>query len=216
MAQNGFVPRDKEGEKIIREALIDRPYTAFVNGEVTADDVVCFKGCAHMLFDADLNPLPVGIYMDYIDARLNNKMYDLKKASQILRARTDIQFMNDRGDRINPNKTSVVFDIPYYNRESDRNRCMYLIWTPSPEDMKALWQKCKELRPTKKIRRGDVVDTMPSVERHRAIFELDLLGLRAGGAALCSDYYYRTSALDTECVDVDRSEDWGQFDEDDD
>ena len=216
IAQNGCIARDKQGEQIMRKALIDRPYTALVNEEVTVDDLVCFAGGGYMIFDADLNPLPTGIYMDYIDARFSNRMYDLKKASQILRARNDIQFFNDQGHRINPNKTSVIFNIPHYNRETCSNRCMYLMWTPSQEDMKKLWEKCKEISPPKKVRRREVIDTTPGVERHRAIFEADLLGLRAGGAALYDDFFFRPSSYDTSDEDVDRAEDWGQFDEDDD
>lgn len=216
LARRGMLRRDKGEEEIFKSALIDNPYTALVNGEVTANDLAYFCGGAGVVFDADLNPLPVGIYMDYIEARLNNQMYDLQKAAQILRARSDIQFFNDRGEIEDPSKESVICDIPYYNRERDRNRCMYVLWTPSPEDMKAIWQKCQQIRPPKKLRKGELIDSYPFVEKLKAIFDLDLLGLRAGGAVLCKDFYYGRDSSVAEDSNLNRAEDFDQFDEDDD
>lgn len=185
IAQNPFDCGTIQGKRIISNATIERPYTSFMRGEVTKDDLVLVKNSLGMLLDSNLDPLPVGIYMDYINGDLNNKMYDLKKAFQILKFRTDIKFMNPQGHYINPNKSSVFFNIPYHNKQEGMDKCMYIVWTPSPKQMKMLLEECRKLfsRP-KKSSFGKTVNTSPFIHRHDVIFELDLLGLRAGGAVI--------------------------------
>lgn len=55
------------------------------------------------------------------------------------------------------------------------------VWNPSPEAMRALWDQCCSYEGGR----------YPSTLKHRAIFDLDLLGLRAGGAAKYDSYYGR-------------------------
>jgi hypothetical protein len=150
------------------------PYTRFVAGEFHAEDIVFIEGSSHMVFDVERKPLPCAILFDYISAHMDNSRYDLPKALAILKARDDIRFEAESSW----DKAGEVSRIPSYNADKDRNACLKFVWMPSVEDYRRMWAKCAEYE-TK----------YPSTERYRAVFDLDLLGLRAGGAALCNDFY---------------------------
>lgn len=160
-------------------------YDAFERGDVTVDDVIRFEHASHMLFDRHGQVLPVAIRFDYIEAHVNNSRYDLEKAAKILLARDDITIFPVKRYRDEPDYDGVaktveeaVASIPYYNAERGRNRTITFRWTPRVEDYRKMWAEC--------LRLGG---RYPSTNRYHAVFNLDLLGLRAGGAALCDDFY---------------------------
>ena len=171
----------------------------FKNGG-TADDLVIMDTSAHMLFDRHGEVLPTGILFDYIAAgRISNRNYHLDKVAEILLARPDVDvwahqggFNSDKPAEIRDAATSkktgecklaetveeALFTIPYYNAERGRTHTMYFLWKPSVEDYRKLWEACKATK-----------TTYPSTNMHQCIFELDMLGLRGGGAAKHNDYY---------------------------
>ena len=166
----------------------------------TADDLVVMDTGSHMLFDRHGEALPTGILFDYIAAgRISNRNYNLEKAAEILLARPDVDvwahqggYKSDRPAEIRDADTSkktgecklaetveeALFTIPYYNAERGRTHTMYFLWKPSVEDYRKMWDACKATK-----------TSYPSTNMHQCIFELDLLGLRAGGAAKHDDSY---------------------------
>lgn len=168
-------------------------FTHFQNGG-SVDDLVIMDTSSHALFDRHGDPLPVGVLFDYIsNGRITNCNYNLEKAAEILLARPDVDvwahkggWKNDEADevRVEGKRTGkvrvattveeAVFKIPYYNARDGRTNSLYFIWKPSREDYKAVLEKAGK--------RG-------LLEFHKAVFDLDMLGLRAGGAAKYDDYY---------------------------
>jgi hypothetical protein len=117
---------------------------------------------AHMIFDINMEPLPVAVFCEYIQSNIDNCSYDLQKALKILGARKDVYLVS----------SNKVEPIPYYNAEPGRSEYIPFWWRPSVKDYRKMWKLCKKLS-----------KEFPSCEMHQAIFELDLLGLRKGGAA---------------------------------
>jgi len=121
---------------------------------------------SHMVFDIDDNPIPVGVYFDYIDAQMKNGTYNLKKAHKHLSKRKDIHELSD------------ITEVEWYNRDTKCAEYLHFWWEPSVKAYRKMWKRCLELS-----------DEYPSCRKHQAIFELDLLGLRKAGAALFDSFY---------------------------
>lgn len=66
----------------------------------------------------------IGIYMDYIYAKITEKHYDLNELLAVLKERDDIHFIN--GPKIE--------DIPYYNATDDEMRTIEFLWYPNEEE----------------------------------------------------------------------------------
>jgi hypothetical protein len=165
---------DDEFHALIR-AEIDTPYTRWASGGYTAEDIILFEGGAHMTYDWQGVPMSCAIAFDYISARMNDGQYDLKRALEILKARSDIRFWGADSWE----KDGEVRTVPGYNRSSGCREFISFVWMPSREDYLKMWARACSY--------GN--KTHSSVERYRAIFDEDLLGLRAGGAARNPDFY---------------------------
>jgi len=163
------------------EILSKTPYTRFMEGSATAQDIVFFQGSSHQLFDVDKRPLPVAMRFSYIDGRFDNTVYRLDKALEILRKRDDIRL--EAEDRWQ--KPGEVNRIPSYNAEPGRDQCIQFVWMPTVEDYRRMVAKCEEIG-----------GRYPSTNRYQAVFDLDIFGLRAGGAAKFSDFYGREEPED--------------------
>jgi len=130
--------------------------------------------------------LPVGIEFDYIShGGITDGRYDLEKLAKHLLARNDCKIykVNYRGDLYDTTKyaTTVkeaIVDIPYYNANHYCQKTIYFIWQPNAADYARMWDWC--IANNKKY---------PSTSMHQAIFELDLIGARAAGAALFDSYH---------------------------
>jgi len=148
------------------------PFDAARSGKEGKDfHVVRFICDSHMMEDATGKKLPVGIFMDYIAAGMHNINYDLDRAAEILKKNPNIEFVYRESD--NP-----VRPIPYYNVSEGRTQCLEFWWAPTVKEYRRMWKKCLSLG-----------GTYPSTNRERAIFELDLLGLRKGKAAKFKSFY---------------------------
>lgn len=145
------------------------PYARFLAGTAVPGDLLVVDGSANMVFDVEGQPLPVAILFNYIEAQMDNRSYDLKKALAILKARPDVRFvLQDRWGA-----ADEVQSIPGYNQSKGRTSCLTFVWMPSVEDYRRMWARCQEYEGR----------SHPSCSRYQAVFDLDLLGLRAGGAA---------------------------------
>jgi hypothetical protein len=155
---------DKDGScDHFSSGIYKDPFSSFKRnrGIFLRDDDSC-----HMIFDVNNEPLPVAVRFDYIDGNMRNGSYDLAKALDILNARDDIYIIHN------------IESVPYYNRSSSCSSCISFLWRPSVEDYRKMWDRCKKI--DKKY---------ASCRMHQAIFEEDLLGLRAGGAAKYDEHY---------------------------
>lgn len=125
----------------------------------------------NQFYDLNDEIVPTGMAFDYIQSHVENSRYDLAKVVDILRQRDDVFFAEgeDREYWQIDKERPEIKSIPYYNRESGRSAYVPFIWLPSPEIMKVL--------------EADMSN------RYKIVFEQDLLGLRAGGAAKFEDFY---------------------------
>ena len=131
---------------------------------------------SHMLFDRFGGVLPVAVYCDYIGARMHNGAYDLKRAVEILANDARIRFV--RSARNSKNNSNPIEAIPYYNAEDGRSECISFWFSPTAEDARLLWKKQQAYG-----------GRYPSTRLHEAMFDLDILGLREGGAARFASYF---------------------------
>lgn len=169
------------GDEIYDEAFrYDDPLTALSSGEEVV--FVEVHSAAHQLFDMDGLPFPVGLIFNYIDGGMSEDRYDLVKASEILMKRKDVLLLPGGGESRSSgpqdDPRSYVGAIPYYNTAAGRRSCLQFHWRASVEDYRRVWALALEDRshPGK----GDLM---------KACFDLDIFGLRAGGAARFEDYY---------------------------
>lgn len=166
-------------ETLYPKLLVAEPDTRMPSEELVRDPT---EGSSHRLFDVEGRPLPVGMHFSYIDGRFDNGTYDLNKALEILRKRDDIRFIAE--DRWQ--KAGEINRIPGYNAERGRDQCIAFMWMPSVEDYRRMVAKCEEYG-----------HQYPSVMRYQAMFDLDIFGLRAGGAAKFNDFYGHEEPDDT-------------------
>lgn len=161
-------------------------YDALLEDPSRVEKLMRLDHGSHMRFDWTGKVLPVPIWFSYMDGRIAEDKYDLKRTAEILLARDDVHvFPRQEGWRDDPDRegkaTTVeqsIISIPGYNSERGRSRTIYFIYRPSVEDYRLMWEKCLSYKAN-----------YPSTERHRAIFDLDLLGLKAGGACLVQNYW---------------------------
>ena len=154
-----------------------------------ASMVVDIRHDCHMLFDYNDKPLPVGVEFDYMShGMITNGRYDLERLAKHLLSRSDCKIYkrNDRRSDVEAatyatTVKDAIVDVPYYNVSNGCSRTIYFVWQPSAADYTRMWERC--LISNKRY---------PSTDMHKAIFELDLLGVRAAGAALFDDYYKST------------------------
>jgi hypothetical protein len=169
------------------------PLTALENGE----EIVFVEqhGYAHELYDIDGEPLPVCLAFDYINGGFANDRYDLRRAAEILLKRSDVTLSPNAGERSyrrdeDPkDPATYVGDIPYYNKGRGRSQCLSFQWHPTVEDYRKVFAAQQPGRWS---------------DKRRACFDVDIFGLRAGGAAKFSDY--DQSERDSHSADDDDSE----------
>jgi len=168
IVSNGFLEvAQKKGysDAWDKKKRIAAPFDMFLDKKITKDNFILSDWSSYMIFDLDGSPLPCAIYMDYIEAGLSNGRYDLVKAKKILEKRNDIDGL-------------ILTDVPYYNCSSGCSKYIRLIWQPSKKDYQKMWEKCLSYK-----------TQWPSTTMAHAIFDLDLLGLRKGGAAYFDEFY---------------------------
>lgn len=126
----------------------------------------------NQFYTLDDEIMPTAVWFDYIDAYIENTRYDLSKVVDILRERDDIVFPESRDHWTVDKDRPEIQRIPYYNADGGRTTYVPFFWLPTMEAMKLL--------------EADMSN------RYKTIFEQDLLGLRAGGAAKFDEFYAHT------------------------
>lgn len=134
--------------------------------------MVRFDYSGNMLFDDQDNVLPIGLYYDYMNGNMRNGAYDLPKALEIINTLADIHVLNK------DNAPLSIKAVPYYNVSPGCSSFIEFVYGPTQEQMTAIWEKARSMS-----------KTYPSTMLREAAFELDTLGLRAGGAAKYNTYY---------------------------
>lgn len=141
------------------------PYVDVVAPTSDSMQLVLVDTSAHMVFDGNLQPLPVAQRVDYVSWGFDNRTYDLDKAFDILKD--------------NPHVSGLQRSrIPHYNQDAGRDETLSFTWTPDAETYRRAWECCKTLS-----------TEYPSTRFAEATFKLDLFGLRAGGAAKGNTYF---------------------------
>lgn len=162
----------------------DKPYDKFVSNPIP-NTVVRLDVSSHMVFDRKGQPLPVGILFDYIGGRISNGTYNLEKLAKHLLKRSDVVVFTADGwrgevdfDKQASTVAEAIVDVPYYNREANCSRTIYFMWQPNKTAYRRMWTECLKLH-----------KEYPSTRMREVVFNLDLLGVRAAGAALCTSFY---------------------------
>lgn len=152
------------------------------------DDIVRLDHSSWMMFDRHGEALPVALDFDYIShGGITDGRYDLKKLATHLLGRNDVWIfpratgwrgsLYDNSGRATTLDECIV-DIPSYNRERGCERTIYFRWQPDVASYRRMWAEC--LAKKKKY---------PSTHKHEAIWDLDLLGVRAAGCTYFDDYH---------------------------
>lgn len=150
-------------------------YTALVDEEMPIDRLITADFSSHRLVRMDGTSLPVAIHCDYIEAGFHNGNYDLDRLVAKLKDDTRITFAEGKRGG---GPTIGHHAIPFYNADEVRQRYVTFIYSPTAQEAIALWDKC--------ISYGT---KYPSTCRYQAMFDLDVLGLRANGIAKHDSFY---------------------------
>ena len=122
-------------------------------------------------------PLPKMMHGEYISGHFDNAHYDLEKAAAHLLTRSDVTVLsNKRGQHTAKTADEAIHDIPGYNSERGRTQCLSFLWHPSQED----WEKMVDIKQNKR---------RSLFGGWEIVFDLDILGLRACGAALFDAFH---------------------------
>lgn len=171
---------DKWSYKDLSRMTIDKPFDALKDGASIDNIVQISFGDDGMLYDRKGNVLPVAIVCNYMtNMHTDNARYDLKKAVDILWDNPAIVFFDGgRQADIIEDKDDAILRIEYYNLSPKSNRHLQFLWRPTASEYRGLWAM--------QLSYGE---NYPSTSKGRAMFDLDILGLRKGGAALYDDFY---------------------------
>lgn len=168
-----------------RDLFREDIYDYLVDGG-DVEHVIRIEHSDHSFWRVDGSPLPTGIYFDYISARMHNRAYDLHKALEILAKRGDVTFIDPDKHAYKPLLEKVIeptiLKVPYYNADT-ASAYLAFFWTPDQEQAELIG--------------GD------SVKRFKTIFDADILGLRAGGAALFDDFHKSVERQSSDYDDED-------------
>jgi hypothetical protein len=144
-------------------------YTAFVEEGVSIERLIRFDYGNYLIYDRHDGVLPVARCFNYMQGHMHNGRYDLQKALEVLRTNPSVRFvLHERRDRGEPDS---IFPIPYYNCDSNHTAHLSFFFSPTLEQERAIWEKQQSYG-----------TQYPSTLWHRAVEDLDLLGLKAAGA----------------------------------
>lgn len=133
--------------------------------------IVCINTSDHSVWRIDGTMFPTPITFDYISAKMNSNTYDIPRALEILMKRNDVIFLDDHNEIATE---PSVKRVPYYNSDCGHS-CLAFLWKPTQEQADRIYAESKK---------GGF-----GSRRFQLVFDEDMLGLRAGGAALFDDYY---------------------------
>lgn len=159
------------------------PFSKFLEGKLKVDNIVTVDYGSNMVFDRKDRPLPMLHHFDYINARMSEGQYDLKKALDILRQTPGVTFPARVDSRSRGQSASgEILNVPGYNVSKGCSKYLSFSYVPDFEMTQELWALQKRIN-----------SKYPSTAFYQAVFELDALGLRKAGAALHEKFYDSTS-----------------------
>lgn len=169
---------DRDGYEAFNKKNSDA-YDALRDDASLVEKLIRIDVSSHTAFDRNGLPLPVATFFSYMDGEFDEEHYDLGKAAEILLARDDVHvFPKSEGWRDDPNRegraetvAQAISRIPGYNAGEGRTQTIHFAYRPSVEDYRRVWDKA-----------ASYGGKAPGTNRRRAIEDLDMLGLKAGGA----------------------------------
>ena len=126
----------------------------------------------HLLFDTDGQVLSVGLLFDYLNGMVRDGCYDIPRLVDYLNQHPQVHPVKRSGQQ-----RLTVERIPVYNARPGCTLHTSFVFAPTAQQMRLLWEKAQQLKPS-----------YPSTALHEAVFELDLLGLRAQSIATSDRY----------------------------
>jgi hypothetical protein len=174
VARYGFSKGYDMAQTADKDFDANQPYTDLVDKGVSWDRVLTLEYSSHMVFDRNGLVLPTAIHFDYISAGMSNARYDIPQAAAHLSKNARVHFLDGRGEE----GSCEILSIESYNATRFSNRYLHFRFQPTVEEQRQLWAK--------QLSYGT---SYPSTEAHRAVFDLDLLGLRAAGIAYYEDFH---------------------------
>lgn len=155
------------------------PFTVLEKAGPAGYTVLETTGVSYL--DAQGRLVPSLFEAGYVDGGFDNGRYDLEKAAAHLLTRDDVELIPSRLggtlERLAQNPQEAIHTIPSYNAREHRDRSLVFLWSPEGDT------------------RARIVDWTAgkhdaySMEFWWFVFEEDLLGLRACGAALFDNPY---------------------------
>jgi hypothetical protein len=142
----------------------------YVVNKGSLDNIVGFVISDSTAWRLDNTLIPTALHFDYIDGHMNNAHYDLPKVVEILKNRSDVTLTLK--EQWHDETNGYIQQVPGYNAgDSCGTQYISFQWTPTQEQADTLYA------------------VKGSLDTYKTIFEQDMLGLRAGGAALCASFY---------------------------
>lgn len=151
-------------------------FDLYSEGALELDGIATWDVSSHLIFDRNGEPLPTAIYFSYLSGGFKDGSYDLKKALAVLSKNEQVVAPTPKAG--SGDGHLKISKVPYYNAGPGCNTEIEFVFQPTAEQMRKIWAQAKRLN-----------EKYPSVARHEAIFELDLLGLRKAGAARYDNFY---------------------------
>jgi hypothetical protein len=112
------------------DVISKQPFTDVLEGSPYS--VVRIKDYDHTLYDLEGEHLPVAQYFDYLDGRVNDSVFDLKKLLEHLQNRKDVTLLKEEYSN------SFVSRVPYYNEGGISGyNFISFIWHPDVEVYRA-------------------------------------------------------------------------------
>lgn len=160
-----FLDRNNRGDQHYRDDIFD-----YIIGGGDLSRIVYIKTYDHSVWRLDGTMFPTPITFDYISAKMNSNTYDIPRAFDILKKRDDVIFLDDHHEVA---AEPSVLRVPYYNSDCGHS-CLAFLWKPTQEQADRIYAA--------KGGGGSSIG-------YKMIFDEDMIGLRAGGAALFDDFY---------------------------
>lgn len=161
------------------------PLLALETGENTPEDLLLWSRYSSTFFSMKGDPLPQVLSFDYIDGNICDGAYILERALQVLKADPRVLPPDEPNAVYTERGTLRIEAVPHYNRRPGSRQTLKFLFAPTEADMKKMVDHDPKARTCDDARR-------------KAVFELDLLGLRAAGAARCKEYYDNMADEDDE------------------
>jgi len=151
----------------------------FAQGVADIDDIVYLDHGSHMLFDRNHDVLPTALSFDHLNRMVHNGAYYLDRALEVLAkdARVIPRASKDALRR-NPELADVLAITNVDYCDSSYTQSIEFAFSPTPDDMRTIWAKAQSYG-----------TQYPSTMLRQAVFDLDMLGLRAAGAAKYDKFY---------------------------